>query len=80
MTDRELRRLAKQLRAGATGYYLLTRAVRETAVGDEAQVDRALERMGMLQRELDELATEFEHHPPQWLREWLPKRRAGSVR
>lgn len=68
MTDRELKRLAKQLRAGYDGYTTLLRAVQQTHIGDQPALERGIETMRRLRRELLEVA-EMAADPPKWLRE-----------
>jgi hypothetical protein len=68
LTAAQLRRLARQLRAGADGYETLTRAVERSVIGDGPAIERALENMDRLRRELGEVAALAED-PPTWLRE-----------
>ena len=68
MTQAQLTKLAKQLRAGADGYAILSRAVAKSVVGDAKAVQRAIENMERLRRELDDQAF-LASNPPAWLRE-----------
>jgi hypothetical protein len=68
MTAAQLRRLQRQLRAGADGYATLCGAVRAAATGDSAAVTRALENMARINMELQTQA-EMVQDPPKWLRE-----------
>ena len=68
MTEAQLRRLGKQLRAGADGYAILSRAVAGSVTGNSPAIQTALANMESLGRELAEQAGMVEN-PPQWLRE-----------
>lgn len=68
VTDAQLRRLAKQLHAGADGFATLSLAVGRAVTGDGPAVRAALENMERLHRELSEQAAMVED-PPQWLRQ-----------
>lgn len=68
MTDRQLKRLAKQLRAGYDGYTTLLRAVEKTHIGDQPALERGIENMRRLRDELRDQAYMAED-PPRWLRE-----------
>lgn len=68
MTDRELKRLAKQLRSGFDGYTTLLRAVERSHIGDQPALERGIERMRRLREELLE-QSDYVQDPPRWLRE-----------
>lgn len=73
MTDAQIRKMAKQLRAGADGYRTLRRAVDMAMVGDGPAITRARENMERLHRELEELAGRWEsENPPSWIRAVKP--------
>lgn len=69
MTAAQIKRMAKQLRAGADGYLTLRKAINRCSVGDQVALKRAAENMERLQRELDDLAWKYEHETPAWLLE-----------
>lgn len=68
MTDRELKRLAKQLRSGFEGFTTLLLAVEHAHIGDQPALERGIERMRRLREELRE-QSDYVQDPPRWLRE-----------
>lgn len=68
MNEAQIKKMAKQLRAGADGYATLARAVEKSVVGDSPAIQRAVENMQRLGRELADQAGMVED-PPQWLRQ-----------
>lgn len=69
MTDAQIKRMAKQLRAGADGYATLRKALSAAQVANPTPGGaRAVENMGRLQLELDELAWKYENVSPEsWI-------------
>lgn len=72
MTEKQIRKMAKQLRAGADGYLTLRKAINKCHIGDQVALKRAAENMERLQRELDELAWKYENETPEWMLEVTP--------
>lgn len=69
MTPAQIKRMAKQLRAGADGYATLRKALTAAAVANPTSGNqRAVENMARLQLELDELAWKYENVSPEsWI-------------
>lgn len=65
MTDAQIRKMQRQLQAGADGYLTLRRAVAKSVDPDSSAGSRAIENMERMHRELQEFA---DREPPEWLR------------